>query len=77
MKKITCEEFDTLLWNEGFYSDIHSEMSLNDSFNSDKILDLFKIEAKKRNYLLLDLKDFDYEKVFWNNYKNDDDKRIS
>ena len=77
MKKMTCIEFDEILWNDGFYSEIHSEMHWGGSYSSEKIFIIFKSEAVKRNVELTDLEEFDYDKTFYNNYKSDSDKGLS
>ena len=77
MKKMNCTEFDSILWHEGFYSEIHSEMCFSNSFSSEKIFTLFKEEAEKRKLELSDVDEWDYEKVFFNNYKSDSDKGLS
>lgn len=76
MLNITCNDFNDVLWNEGFFTEIHSEMYHSNSFNSEKLFHIFKNEAEKRNYVLSDVDDFDYDKTFWNNYKSDDDKSL-
>ena len=77
MKKMTCKDFDEILWNEGAYSELHSEFYWGDGFSSNKMFEFFTNEAKSRNVELTDLEDFDYDKMFYENYKNDDDKGLS
>lgn len=77
MKTMTCEEFDEVLWVEGFYSEMHSEMHFERSFSSEKIWKAFLNEAEKRQISLSDKDEWDYDSVFYNNYKSDDDKSLS
>ena len=77
MKRISCEDFNLELFNDGCFSEIHSEMFHSGSFSSEKILKLFKAEAEKRNIELTDLEEFDYDKEFYENYKADQDKGLS
>lgn len=77
MKTMTCVEFDELLWGEGWYSDIHSEMFHSQSYSSEKVWKAFKSEAEKRKVTLSDEETWSYDKRFYDNYQADSDKGLS
>lgn len=77
MKKYTCNDFMDILNNDGFFSQIHSEMFFNKSFNANKVFEKIKKEALKRNIELSDVNDWDFEKDIYENYNNDSDKGLS
>lgn len=77
MKKQTCSDFLDMLNNEYFFSDIHSEMHWGQSYNSERLFQLFKVEAARRNVELSDVNEWDYDKELHENYKADADKGLS
>lgn len=77
MKKQTCSDFLDILNNDSFFSDIHSEMHWGQSYSSERLFEIMKKEAKKRNVELSDVNEWDYDKELHENYKSDRDKGLS
>ena len=74
---LTCEAFVESLWNEGFWDEMNADAYWSGEFNADKYFLALRQEAIRRNVLLLDCSDFDYDYSFWNLYRSDDDKGLS
>lgn len=70
-------DFIDKLFDEGFFTPIHSDMYWNQSFNADKVWEKVCLEAKKRSIQLVDEESFDYDYLLTKNFRDDPDKSLS
>lgn len=76
-KQMSCNDFLDILNNDGFFSDLHSNMFWSKEVNVVRLFEHMKHEATKRGIILIDESDWDYDTELYKNYKDDEDKSLS
>lgn len=67
---MTCQDFIDILVNEYFYDGMIDDDYWNDDFDSEWYFDATLKEARERGVTLSDADTFDYDKEFYEMYRN-------
>jgi hypothetical protein len=74
-ESMSCADFfDACLDND--WDSFADEMYWSDSYNSDACFDWLKARADREGVILTDVEEFEYDKFFWNTYR-DTEKGLS
>lgn len=70
-------DFAEILMDEGWFSDVFSDMFWSREYSTDRCLTFLQAEASRRGHALLVDEDWDVDEYFYNAYRCDSDKSLS
>jgi hypothetical protein len=75
VESMSCAEF-FLAYLDSDWDSFADEMYWSDSYSSDACFDWLKARADREGVILTDVEEFEYDKFFWNTYR-DTEKGLS